>query len=125
MRGGKSLLFRALAAREPEHSPAIRSGATPASELPGINEQHCTIARIAPLSSYFSAQRFARVWVQRDINGTRAVAHMSNERRFKRSVATYQRARADPRVKGGERVRERAHRYGAERVLEITARTDD
>lgn len=91
MRGGKSLLFRALAAREPVR---LRTYQRRRQELPAINERHCTIAHIAPLSSYFSG--FARIksvcaltraWVLRDINRTRAVAHTSNEARFKHSVA--------------------------------------
>lgn len=113
MRGGKSLLFRALAAREPERLRTRRFVAYQRrrQELPAINERHCTIARIAPLSSYFSVQRYSRAlkayaltraWVQRDINRTRAVAHTSNEARFKHSVAITN-AREWPGVKARER----------------------
>lgn len=86
MRGGKSLLFRALAAREPKRFPTILVAASQRRPLmSGIVRSR--VSRRCPHNS--AVQRFARalkarprarvnprVWVQRDINRTRAVAHV-------------------------------------------------
>ena len=97
MRGGKSLLFRALAAREFERLRSRRDDSWRTNALQrrrqscrplmsGIVRSH--VSCCPHISTCSGSRALTRVWVQRDINRTRAVAHTSNKMRFKHSVAT-------------------------------------